>query len=154
MSRKPPSDPDRFGHSAPKDRLPRVFTEEELRQVDDYHRHETDSLKNAYYRANILKELNLKYWEYEYLPVGRRIHRRTAEKLLSCIEHPRMSRDDWNKPVHYSTVVVMLQQRAKMFELMMADSSINPPKHQHNHVTRKQVQWFINTRKLHEKHQF
>jgi DNA modification methylase len=148
MSRKPPSDPDRFGHPAPKDRLPRVFTEEELRQVDDYHRHETDSLENAYYRANILKELNLKYWEYEYLPVGRRIHRRTAEKLISCIEHPRMSRDDWNKPGAYSTCVVMLQQNDKMFELMMNESTINPPERVENHVTRKMVEGFIKLQRL------
>jgi site-specific DNA-methyltransferase (adenine-specific) len=76
-----------------------------------------DTLANAFERAMILQSLNLKWHEYESRRIG--ITFQTGYRLIQLLDHPRMQRDDWERPAQWTVCHEILQTPDKCFEAML-----------------------------------
>jgi hypothetical protein len=95
-----------------------------------------DDLAGAIERGILLKILDLKWDEWETKNVG--VSRRTGERLIQLVDHPRMRRDDWNKPAQWTVCSEMLAFSDRLFERMIGNDFVNSI-----HVTRRQVRDFV-----------
>jgi DNA modification methylase len=77
----------------------------------------SDSLESAIERGHLLKELNLKWHEYEAKRVG--VSHQTAYKLMALVDHERMRRDDWAKPRQWTACYELLCANENIFEAML-----------------------------------
>ena len=82
----------------------------------------TDSLESAIERGYLLKELGLKWHEYETKRVG--ISYQTAYKLMSLVDHERMGRTDWIKPRYWTACYELLCANERVFEAMRKEGLI------------------------------
>jgi DNA modification methylase len=81
-----------------------------------------DSLEAAIERGHLLKELGLKWHEYEAKRVG--ISHQTAYKLIALVDHERMRREDWTKPRQWTACYELLCANEKVFEAMRSQGLI------------------------------
>ena len=93
-----------------------------------------DSLESAIERGYLLKQLNLKWHEYEAKRVG--ISYQTAYKLMNLVDHERMRRDDWIKPGQWTACYELLCANEAVFEAMRKRGLIG------YHTTARQVRAF------------
>jgi len=93
-----------------------------------------DSLEAAIERGYLLKELKLKWHEYEAKRVG--ISYQTAYKLMTLVDHERMRRDDWTKPGQWTACYELLCANENVFEAMLKRGLIG------YHTTARQVRAF------------
>jgi DNA modification methylase len=94
-----------------------------------------DSLEGAIERGYILKRLNLAWHDYESKKVG--ISHHTAYRLIALVDHPRMQRDDWERPCQWTVCYELLQVTDKCFEAMLKAGFIS------YHTVRHQVRDFV-----------
>jgi DNA modification methylase len=93
-----------------------------------------DSLEAAMERGHLLKQLNLKWHEYEAKRVG--LSYQTAYKLMTLVDHERMRRDDWKKPGQWTACYELLCANENVFEAMLKRGLIG------YHTTARQVRAF------------
>lgn len=93
-----------------------------------------DSLEAAIERGYLLKQLKLKWHEYEAKRVG--MSYQTAYKLMTLVDHERMRRDDWIKPGQWTACYELLCANEKVFEAMLKRGLIG------YHTTARQVRAF------------
>jgi N6-adenosine-specific RNA methylase IME4 len=122
-----------FGRTASKTQ-PRLPTALERRQIARLQELDSDSLANGIERGRILRQMALKWYEYQLLNVG--IDRRTGDRLIALVEHPRMRRKDWARPNAWTTVSELLQLDDRTFERMHKAGLITAE------TTRRQVRQF------------
>jgi DNA modification methylase len=99
-----------------------------------------DSLEGAIERGLILKTLNLAWHEYASKKVG--ISHHTAYRLIALVDHPRMQRDDWERPAQWTVCYELLQVPDKCFDAMLKAGFVS------YHTIRHQVRDFVRAWKL------
>lgn len=96
-----------------------------------------DTLDGAIERGHILKTLNLAWHEYDSKKLG--ITFQTGYRLIALVDHPRMQRDDWQRPAQWTVCHEVLQLTERCFDAMLSAGFVN------YHTTRRQVRDFVKT---------
>ncbi len=110
---------------------------EEKRLIARVRELSSDSLEGAIERGYLLKRLNLAWHEYESKRVG--ITYSTGYQLMKLVDHPRMAKEDWERPCRWTVTYELLQVSDKCFEAMRKAGFVN------YHTSRRQVRDFVRT---------
>jgi len=115
------------------------FTEAQRILVQRINEMSCDSLPNAIERGRLLKQLNLHWSQYDVVV---KVSFQTAYKLMQLVDHPRMTRTDWERPSNWSVCHEVVILPENIFQSMLDRRLLNA------HTTRRQVRDFLRAYRL------